>query len=160
MTTSDSKDRSDSHDPARLLDRVGRQILHLLQDDARLPYSEIGRRVGLTAPAVAERVCRMEEAGIITGFHAAVNPARLGLPITVYIDVTANSGRYDMVRAFAVQQPTVTECYCIAGDRDLLIKGVFESVEQLQQLVDQLMHYGSVSTTLVMATYLARRSLD
>ena len=146
-------------DSERLLDDVGRRILYLLQEDARLSYSEIGRRIGLTAPAVAERVHRMEEAGIITGFHVAVNPAKLGLPITVYIYVTANHGRYLVVRDFVLQQPTVTECYCIAGDRDLLIKGVFESIEQLQHLVDQLARYGSVSTTLVMATYLAQRSL-
>jgi len=151
---------SHSKDDVRLLDNVGRQILSLLQEDARLPYSEIGRRVGLTAPAVAERVHRMEEAGIITGFHVAINPAKLGLPITAYLYVTANQGRYDVVRDFVLQQPTLTECYCIAGDRDLLIKGVFESVEQLQRLADQLARYGSVSTTLVMATYLARRSLE
>jgi len=153
MPTSDSKDNS------RLMDSVGWQILRLLQEDARMPFSEIGRLVGLTAPAVAERVRRMEEAGIITGFHAAVNPAKLGLPLTVYIHVTANSGRCDPVQAFVLQQPHVTECYCIAGDRDLLIKGVFESVEALQHLVEQLLRYGSVSTTLVLATYLARRSL-
>jgi Lrp/AsnC family leucine-responsive transcriptional regulator len=152
MSTSDSKD------DARLLDQVGRQILHLLQENARLPYSEIGRQVGLTAPAVAERVRRMEEAGIITGFHVAVNPAKLGLPITAYIYVTAQNGRYDVVRDFVLRQPTLTECYCIAGDRDLLIKGFLESVEQIQQLADQLSRYGSVSTTLVMATYLPRRS--
>jgi Lrp/AsnC family transcriptional regulator, leucine-responsive regulatory protein len=149
---------STSKDDTRLLDRVGRQILRLLQEDARLPYSEIGRQVGLTAPAVAERVRRMEEAGIITGFHVAVNPAKLGLPIMAYLYVTA--GRYDVVRDFVLQQPTLIECYCIAGERDILIKGVFESVEQLQRLADQLARYGTVNTTLVMATYLARRSLE
>lgn len=149
-----------SKDDSLPLDAVGRQILRLLQEDARLPYSEIGRRVGLTAPAVAERVRRMEEMGIITGFHVAVNPAKLGLPIMAYLYVTAHHGRYDLARDFALQQSTLIECYCIAGDRDLLIKGVFESVEHMQQMVDQLMRYGSVNTTLVMATYLARRSLD
>ncbi|MBI5958818.1 MAG: Lrp/AsnC family transcriptional regulator [Chloroflexi bacterium] len=156
MSTFDSKSAAD---PARLLDSVGRQILRLLQEDARLPFSEIGRQVGLTAPAVAERVKKMEEAGIITGFHAAVDPAKLGLGLTAYLHVTAHNGRCDPVRVFAEEQPAITECYCIAGDRDLLLKGTFESVEQLQQLVDHLLKYGSVSTTLVLATYLPRRSL-
>lgn len=147
-----------NHEYERLLDSVGRQILQLLQDHARLSFSEIGRQVGLTAPAVAERVRRMEETGIITGFHAAVNPAALGLPLTAYLHVTAQTGRCDPIQAFAIQQPTVTECYCIAGERDILIKGTFESVGQLQQLVNQLLRYGNVSTSLVLDTYLSRRT--
>jgi Lrp/AsnC family leucine-responsive transcriptional regulator len=151
MTPSDSK---------TLLDPVGRQILRLLQDNARLSFVEIGRQVGLTSPAVAERVKKLEEAGIITGYHAAVDPAKLGLGLTVYLYVTAHNGRCDPVRAWAEQEPAISECYCIAGDRDLLLKGTFESVEQLQHRVDHLMRYGSVSTRLVLATYLPRRSLE
>jgi Lrp/AsnC family transcriptional regulator, leucine-responsive regulatory protein len=152
MSTFDSQD-------AHLLDRVGRQILRLLQDNARLSFAEIGRRVGLTSPAVAERVRKMEEAGIITGFHAAVDPAKLGFSLIAYIHVTVNDGRYNPVQSLAMQQPTVTECYCIAGDRDVLIKGAFESIQHLQTLVNQLTRYGNVSTTLVLETRLARRSL-
>lgn len=126
--------RDQTPDSARLLDPVGLQILRLLQDDARLPFSEIGRRVGLTAPAVAERVRRMEEAGIITGFHAAVNPAKLGMPLTAYIHVTAAGGRCDPIEALALQQSAVTECYCIAGERDILIKGVFSPLNSFSSL--------------------------
>jgi len=149
----------ETQDNTRLLDPVGRQILRLLQEDARLPFSEIGRQVGLTAPAVAERVRRMEEAGIITGFHAVVDPAKLGMPLTAYIYVTATGGRCDPIDALALQQPTVTECYCIAGERDILIKGAFESIDQLQQVADLFRRYGSVSTTLVLSTYLDRKTL-
>lgn len=148
------------HETFRLLDAVNRQILGLLQEDARLSYSEIGRRVGLTAPAVAERVRRMEEAGIISGYHAAVDPAALGYPVTVYIHVTANDGRCDAIRDYATDQPSVTECYCITGGNDILIKGSFESVQALEALVRVLTRYGSVSTSLVLATYLPRRALD
>jgi hypothetical protein len=76
-----------------------------------------------------------------------VNPAALGLPLTAYLHVTAQTGRCDPIQAFAIQQPTVTECYCIAGERDILIKGTFESVAQLQQLVNELLRYGNVSTS-------------
>ncbi len=155
MTTFEKDDERDFP-----LDKVGRHILALLQEDARLPFSEIGRQVGLTAPAVAERVTRMKEAGIITGFHAAVDPARLGLGLTVYISVTAHPGWCDAVRDLALQQPTVTECYCIAGEKDILIKGVFKSIEQLQALVNRLVPMGSVSTQLVLSTYLARRAVE
>lgn len=153
--TSVSKDTAE---PDRLLDQVGRQILHLLEENARLSFAEIGREVGLTAPAVAERVRRMEEAGIITGFHAAVDPVKLGLGLTAYIHITTRDGRCDPVVAFVMQQPAIMECYCVAGESDLMLKGVFESVEQLQRLVEQLMRYGNVSTKLVLSTYVARRS--
>jgi Lrp/AsnC family leucine-responsive transcriptional regulator len=155
MATFDSEDHTDSS-----LDKVGRRILALLQEDARLSFSEIGRQVGLTAPAVAERVNKMKEAGIITGFHAAIDPTRLGLGLTVYISVTAHPGWCDAVRDLALQQPTVIECYCTAGEKDVLIKGVFKSVQQLQALVNRLTPLGSVSTQLVLSTYLARRSLE
>ena len=151
---------SANHATARLLDDTNRQILSLLQEDARLSYSEIGRRVGLTAPAVAERVRRLEEAGIITGYHAAVDPAALGYPVTVYIHVTANDGRCDAIRDYATDQPSVTECYCVTGGNDILIKGSFESVQALESIVRSLTRYGSVSTSLVLSNYLPHRALD
>ena len=151
---------SANHATARLLDDTNRQILNLLQEDARLSYSEIGRRVGLTAPAVAERVRRLEEAGIITGYHAAVDPAALGYPVTVYIHVTANDGRCDAIRDYATDQPSVTECYCVTGGNDILIKGSFESVQALESIVRSLTRYGSVSTSLVLSNYLPHRALD
>lgn len=144
---------------AKLLDDVGRHILHLLQENARLPFSEIGRQVGLTAPAVAERVRRMEEAGIITGYHAAIDPEKVGFPVTVYITVTSGDGHCDPIYQFAVKQPTVTECYCTTGERDILIKATFESMRDLEGLVQQLMNYGKVSTSIVLSTYLPRRSV-
>ncbi len=144
---------------AKLLDDVGRHILHLLQENARLPFSEIGRQVGLTAPAVVERVRRMEEAGIITGYHAAIDPEKVGFPVTVYITVTSGAGHCDPIYQFAVNQPAVTECYCTTGERDILIKATFESMRDLEGLVQQLMNYGKVSTSIVLSTYLPRRSV-
>src|SRR5258705_8576301 len=76
-----------SENGEKLLDAVGLQILYELQENARTPLAEIGRRVNLTPPAVAERVRRMEEAGIITGYHAYIDPDKVGLPITVFIQL-------------------------------------------------------------------------
>src|SRR3546814_5110246 len=67
------------------LDKVGWQLLRVLQEDARLSFSELGRRVGLSSPAVAERVRRMEDSGIITGYRALVEPSKLGYPTTAFI---------------------------------------------------------------------------
>src|SRR5574341_701792 len=92
---------TDDFEALRLLDKTNREILYLLQEDARMPLAEIGRRVGLSAPSVAERVRRMEEAGIIEGYHARLNLDKAGLPITAYIEITSNDGRTDLIRQFA-----------------------------------------------------------
>jgi Lrp/AsnC family leucine-responsive transcriptional regulator len=139
-------------------DDINRQILYLIQEDARMPYAEIGRRVGLTAPSVAERIHRMEEIGIISGYHAAINLEKVGLPVTVYIQVTSGNGRCDLIERFADQNPAVSECYCITGDRDILIKASFGSLGDLEQMVQQLLRYGRVSTSVVLSTYRERRS--
>ena len=146
-------------DSEKLLDGVGRHILYLLQENARLSFSEIGRQVGLTAPAVAERVRRMEEAGIITGYHAAVDPEKVGCPVLVFIRVSSTDGRCAPIQEFALKQPQITECYCITGETDILIKAVFKSLSELQQLVTELLRYGSVSTSVILTTYLPRRSM-
>src|SRR5947199_4292172 len=80
----------------RLLDETGWHILEALQQNARLSFSELGQRVGLSSPAVAERVRKMEDAGIITGYHAEVNLAKLGFPVMAIIRMTslARSGKY------------------------------------------------------------------
>lgn len=147
-------------DTDKLLDDVGRHILGLLQENARLSFSEIGRQVGLTQPAVAERVRRMEENGIITGYHAAVNPEKMGRAVNVYIHVTAHDGHYERIEAFAKQQPEITECYCIAGKVDILIRASFESLGDLSAMVDKLSAFGSVDSSIILGTYVSRRALE
>ena len=133
------------------LDQTSQQILHELQIDARLSYSEIGRRVGLTAPAVAERIRRMEETGVITGYHAMVDPEKLGLPITVFMQVTSSKGDCQPIADFARACPGVTLCYHITGEKDVLLQGSFPSVQQLEELVEALTRYGNVTTSLVLS---------
>src|SRR5688572_29877215 len=119
----------------KLLDDVGLQILHELQENARISLSEIGRRVGLTPPAVAERVRRMEDSGIITGYHAQVNPAKLGLPITAFIRIGASENNATALRKRVAELPQITECHLITGADDLLVKASFRSVDELEVLI-------------------------
>ena len=146
-------------DNDKLLDEVGRRILYLLQENARLSFSEIGRQVGLTQPAVAERVRRMEENGIITGYHAAVSLEKMGREVNVFIHVTAHDGRYERIETFARKQPDISECYCIAGSVDVLIKASFESLAQLKAMVDKLSAFGSVESSVILEAYVSRRAL-
>ncbi len=96
----------------RLLDETGWQLLQELQRNARLSYSELGQRVGLSAPAVAERIHKMEEAGIITAYRAEVDPTKLGLPITAIIRVSAYAGEgLARFTTLAKEIPEIMECY-------------------------------------------------
>ena len=79
----------------RSLDQIGVKILHELQKNARMPFSEIGRRVGLSSPAVAERVKKMEDAGIICGYHVKVDHEKIGYPIVAFIFLTTQSEKYN-----------------------------------------------------------------
>ena len=83
------------------LDKIGVKILHELQKNARMPYSKIGRRVGLSSPAVAERVKKMEDAGIICGYHVIVDHEKIGYPIIAFIFLTTRSEKYNRIYKFA-----------------------------------------------------------
>src|SRR5579859_1154603 len=118
----------------KLLDETGWQLLAELQQNARLSYSELGQRVGLTSPAVAERMRRMEEAGIIKGYHAEVDLARVGLPVSAIIRVGPMEGRTCRTVASALSTiPEVLECYRVTGNDAVVVRVVAASVEHLER---------------------------
>jgi len=142
----------------RLLDAVGWKLLVLLQDDARRSFSDLGRAVGLSSPAVAERVRRLEEAGIITGYHAAVNPERVGRPILAFMrlsEVGDQGGR--LGELVAKHMPEVMECHRVTGSDSYVLKIVVESIAHLEALIDRLVPYGQITTSLVLSSPVVRR---
>src|SRR5262245_57463813 len=105
-----------TNDSERVLDATGWALLCALQADARSSYAELGRRVGLTAPAVADRIRRLEMAGIITGYHAAVNPTKLGLGLTAILRFFSPKEPYDRIYAVIEACPEIVECHRVTGD--------------------------------------------
>lgn len=140
----------------RLLDQTGWRILEELQDDARLSYSELGARVGLSPPAVAERMRRLEEAGVITGYRAVLDPAKLGLPITAFIRCSSSGSQ---VGEIARRSPEVLECHRITGGDAFILKVVVASVAHLEALIDRLLPYGQPTTSLVLSSPLSSRGI-
>jgi Lrp/AsnC family transcriptional regulator, leucine-responsive regulatory protein len=133
------------------LDEVSWQILEALQEDARTSFSELGRRVGMSPPAVAERVRRMEDAGIITGYRAQVNLEKLGFPITAYIRVSA--GEYcARMGAIAANLPEVLEYHRVTGSDSGIMKVVASSVAHLEKVIDRLASYGTSTTSIVLSS--------
>jgi len=135
-----------------LLDDVNVRLLKELQQDPRLTMSELGRRVAMSAPAVTERVRRMEEARIILGYRLDINPVPLGLPITVYVRVRPNPGQLPRVAELARQIPEVVECPRITGEDCFILKVHIPGIEQLDQLLDRFLLYGSTTTSIVQST--------
>ncbi len=142
----------------RLLDETGWHILEALQENARLSYSELGQRVGLSSPAVAERVRRMEDAGIITGYRAVVNTAKIGYPITAIVRISTPPGeRCTRFNAEAQEIPEVLECYRVTGSDSLIMKIMASSIEHLESLIDKLSEHGQLTTSIVLSAPVTRR---
>ena len=138
-------------------DETGLAILRELQANARATFSEIGRKVGLSPPAVAERVYKMEAAGIITGYHAAVNPGVLGHDILAFISLTTLSARYKEIFAFAENQGEILECHHISGNESLILKVTAQSIAHLDCLVERLGRYGETKTSIVLSSPVSKK---
>lgn len=144
----------------RLLDDVSWNILRELQLNARIPFAELGRRVGLSSPAVTERVRKLEDAGIITGYHAAVAVDKIGRSITAIIRI-GNPGEKSVEVADLVRNiPEVLECHRITGKESFVLRVAVESVEKLEVILDKLEPYGQTTTSLILSSPVTRRVLD
>ena len=140
-----------------MLDDIDRKILKELQQDARVSYAELGRRVGLTTPAVIERVRKLEDAGVITGYRAEIDTAKVGLPITAFVRMSITGVDYSHIIEVAEQSNEVLECHRGTGGDSFIIKVAVSSVEHLQQIIDKLTPYGITTTAIVLSSPVKRR---
>jgi len=140
-------------------DGVDWRILGELQRNARLPFAELGRRVGLSAPAVAERVRRLEEAGIITGYHAAVDLARIGRPILAIIRLGNPGDRTERLLDLIRDMPEILDCHRITGNESFVVKVAVTSVEHLERVIRELEPYAVTTTSLVLSSPVTRREV-
>ena len=143
-----------------MIDEIDRNILKQLQLDARMSYAEIGRRVGLTTPAVIERVRKLEDAGIITGYGVEIDTARVGLPITAFVRMSITGVDYSHLIAGAQESNEVLECHRGTGGDSFIMKVAVASVEHLQEVIDRLTPYGITTTTIVLSSPVKRRVIE
>jgi Lrp/AsnC family leucine-responsive transcriptional regulator len=142
---------------ANLLDPINLQLLKLLQEDGRLSVAELGRRISMSAPAVAERVQRLERAGVITGYHAEVDPRRLGYPIAAIVRIRPSPGQLQKIPEIARETPEVAECYRITGEDCYLMKLHLRAIEDLEELLDRFTPYGLTTTSIIHSAPVPRR---
>jgi Lrp/AsnC family leucine-responsive transcriptional regulator len=147
-----------SHDE-KLLDDIGWRLLEELQEDARLSYAELGRRVGLSTPAVMERIHKLEDAGIITGYRAEVNPEKVGFQATAFILIKLEHEVLPRLNSFYKEIPEIIECHRVTGN-DLILKVHIPSVAHLENVIKRITPYGMPTTSIVLSTPIPRRKLD
>ena len=140
-----------------MIDEIDRKILTELQSEARVSYAELGRRVGLTTPAVIERVRKLEDAGVITGYRADIDTAKVGLPITAFVRMSITGVDYSHIIEVAEQSNEVLECHRGTGGDSFIMKIAVSSVGHLQEVIDRLVPYGITTTTIVLSSPVTRR---
>ncbi len=142
-----------------LLDELGRNLLLALQEDARLSYAELGRRIGLSPAATAERLRRMEEAGIITGYRVEIDREALGLPVLAIVRMSCDGAKYRPFLKFVKGMENVMECHHVTGGDAFILKVVAGSVGELGKLVEKLLDFGVPTTSIVFSSVVEGRKL-
>ncbi len=142
------------------MDDIARAILTHLQEDARITYAELGRLVGLSAPAVAERVRRLEEAGIITGYHAHVDLEKAGRGMVAFIRVTSPVELGRQLSALVREIPEVLEFHHVTGGEGFIMKVAVGSVSHLEHVIGQLLPYGQTISSIVLSSPVTWRRID
>ena len=144
----------------RQLDGVGWQLLKLLQENARQSFRQIGEVIGLTAPAAAERVRRLEDAGIVVGYRAEIDLSKVGLPIMAFVHLSSNSQQSQRFRAVVLDMPQIIECHCVTGSESYILKVAAASVHHLEHLLMDLSGYGEVRTSVVLSSQITSRIIS
>ena len=135
------------------------ELLALLRDNPRMGTAELARRVGMSAPAVRERVLRLEEAGVIAGYRLDLDPKALGYPVCVYVRVRPAPGQLPEVAKLARNLPQVVECHRVTGEDCFVAKVYLPSFDQLDEILDQFLVHGQTTTSIVQSSPVPPRSL-
>ena len=144
---------------SRTIDKTDWALLSELEVDARQSFSELGRKVGLSQPATAERIKSLESVGIIRGYHVDVDRAKLGYAVEAFIRVETDGDKCHGFQRSVAHLPEVLECHRITGDGSYIIRAALHSVAHLEELIDQLLPFGSPTTSIVLSTPLALRNV-
>jgi Lrp/AsnC family leucine-responsive transcriptional regulator len=138
-------------------DPTNGRILAELQRDGRITFAELGRRVGLSPPAVAERVQRLEDDGVILGYRAVVNPRALGFSLSAWLRVRPAPGQLNTVADVARKTEEVVECHRVTGDDCYVMKAHLRDVEHLEEVIDRFTIHGQTTTSIMQSSPVPER---
>jgi Lrp/AsnC family leucine-responsive transcriptional regulator len=141
------------------LDETNLRLLAELQEDGRVSVAELGRRVGLSAPAVAERLTRLEQDRVILRYRAELDPKALGYPLSAVVRVRPMPGQLRRVAEVAVATPEVVDCRRITGEDCFVLTAHVRSVEHLEEVIDRFTAYGQTTTSIVQSAPVRGRAM-
>ena len=137
----------------RTLDKLDCSILELLQRNARMSNTEIGKRIGLSQPAVTARIQRLEDDGVIEGYGARINARRAGLEISALIRLKTTHDKIEACLRMFDAMPAITAADRVTGEDCFVVRATVGAMSQLEAVIDSLAAFGAVSTSIVLATY-------
>jgi Lrp/AsnC family leucine-responsive transcriptional regulator len=142
------------------LDKTSWAILACLQENARASFADIGREVGMSAPGVAERMIKLEEAGIIQGYRIEVDYEKTGYALKAFITFTAHSGKFTSFLNYIAKLDEVLECHRVTGNFCIFLKVIVQNSGHLQQLLTSMMEYGETTTSIILSSPITHRVFD
>jgi len=134
------------------LDDTDRRLLAALQDDARLSYRALGRQIGLSQPAVADRVRRLEEAGILRHYRGVIDRPCAGLPVTAFLRVTCTGDKFQAIHRLAQELPAVLECHHVTGEACFLVKVAEPGLAALERTIERFRVHGETVSSVVLSS--------
>lgn len=142
-----------------ILDDIYRLMLAALQDNARLGYTELGRQLGLSATAVADRMQKLEEAGVITGYHASTSSLKMGYGMIAFVRLRTTRDHFPAVEKLAKDLPSITECHIVTGEDSFLMRVHADTVHGLDQVLIALAQFGPTTSSIVLQSVVEHKSL-
>lgn len=142
------------------MDRTDLQILRILQENARTTIKQISQEVNLSAPSVTERIHRLEESGVILGYHAQVNPLKLSRNLIVLIGVDVVPERHTSFVAYCANSPFILQHHRVIGLHNAILLAALHDSEELELLIDTLKKYGTTNTSIVLSTVFDHKPLE
>jgi Lrp/AsnC family transcriptional regulator, leucine-responsive regulatory protein len=139
------------------IDAIDRKLIGELQADGRLTLAELGRRIGLSPPAVADRLRRLERTGVITGYGVDVDPRALGYTLGAIMRIRPTARLIPKVAELARETPEVVECHRITGEDCFFMKLHVRDVQHLERVIDSFILYGQTTTSIIQSSPVARR---
>lgn len=140
-------------------DAVDEKIISLLQKNARMSIKDIAAEVYLSSPAVTARIERLEKNGVITGFHAQINPEVIGYSVKAFINLDLEPVQKEEFYPFVKSVPNVIECNCVTGDYAMLIEVQFMNTNELDKFINELQRFGKTRTQIVFSTAVEHRGI-
>lgn len=142
-----------------MLDATDRQLLRELQENGRLSLAELGRRINLSSPAVAERLQRLERSGVVTGYSAQVDPKALGYPIAAFVRIRPTTRQLHKIPELAREVPEVVECHRVTGEDCFVLKLHLRAMDDLEEILDRFVVFGQTTTSIIHSSPVPGRAL-